>query len=244
MHKMISILVGTAMVATPLVATPAAAQSTPAALDDLVGARGSSFDGEMGRRGYTLVKNAGEAQYWWNANTKTCVAATIANGRVDTLNTQDSTACGHGGGKAAAGILAGVAAAGLVAALSHHHKDDNSRNTADYNTEYERGYNDGMYGGDYSRNDSEAYHAGYMAGETEATNRKHANSVLVRGAPAAAQNACKQRGDQYWGVPMGSTVPVSVFKYDSGLYEITVASGHERAACTVNASGRITGFAE
>lgn len=241
MKKLIALTISAALLAGPI----AAQAQTPGDIDDLMGARGSSFETTMKSRGYAFVKKEGEAQYWWNAMDKTCVAATIANGRVDTLNRQDSSACGHGGsGKAAAGIVAGVAAAGLIAALSHHHKDDNSRNTANYNTEYERGYNDGMYSGDYSRNDSEAYHAGYMAGEAEANNRKHANTVLVRGAPAAAQNACKQRGDQYWGLPMGSTVPVSVFKYDTGLYEITVASGHERASCTVDGSGRVTGFAE
>lgn len=240
MRKIISVMIGASMIATPMAATAA----TPGDIGDLQGARGSSFDGEMGRRGYAFVKKEGEAQYWWNANTKTCVAATMANGRVDTLNTQSASACGHGGGKAAAGIVAGVAVAGLIAALSHHHKDSDARNKVDYNTEYERGYHDGMFGGHYSKQDSEAYHSGYMAGETEANNRKHANSVLVRGAPAAAQNACKQRGDQYWGIPAGSTVPVGVFAYDTGLYEITVASGHKRAACTADAAGRITGFAE
>lgn len=240
MKKIIAIALGAAVAASPI----AAWAETPNDIRDLEGARGSSFDPAMGSRGYTFVKKDGEAQYWWNASTKTCVAATIANGRVDTLNTQSHSACGHGGGHTAAGIAAGAAAVGLIAALSHHHKDDNSRNTSDYNSEYERGYNDGMYGGHYSKQDSEAYHSGYIAGETEANNRKHSNNVLVRGAPAVAQNACKDRGDSYWSVPAGSTVPVSVFKYDSGLLEITVASGHRRAACTVSASGRITGFAE
>jgi len=221
-----------------------ASAQTPGDIEDLVGARGSSFESVMKSRGYAFVKKSGEAQYWWNSMDSTCVAVTIANGRVDTINKQGNSACGHGGGGTAAGIVAGAAAVGLIAALSHHHKDNNTRNTADYNTEYQRGYNDGMYGGHYSSNDSEAYHSGFMAGETEANNRKHSNNVLVRGAPAAAQNACKARGDDYWNVPSGSTVPVSVFKYDTGILEITVASGHHRASCTVTAGGNVQGFAE
>lgn len=240
MKYLTTLAIGASLAALPI----AAHAQTPGDIDDLVGARGSSFETTMKSRGYAFVKKDGEAQYWWNSMDKTCVAATIANGRVDTLNKQDKGLCGHGGGKTAAGIVAGAAAVGLIAALSHHHKDDDSRNTSEYNGEYERGYNDGMYGGHYSKHDSEAYHSGFMAGEAEANNRKHSNSVLVRGAPAVAQNACKERGDSYWGVPSGSTVPVSVFKYDSGLFEITVASGHRRAACTVNGSGRVSGFAE
>lgn len=238
MKKLIALTMSASLLAAPF----AAQAQTPGDIDDLIGARGSSFEGVMTSRGYEFVKKEGEAQYWWNSMDKTCVAVTIYNGRVDTINTQGKSHCGHGG-NTAAGIVAGAAAVGLIAALSHHHKDD-SRNTSEYNTEYERGYNDGMYGGHYSKHDSEAYHSGYMAGEAEGTNRKHSNSVLVRGAPAVAQNACKERGDRYWGVPSGSVVPVSVFKYDSGLYEITVASGHRRASCTVNGSGKISGFAE
>ncbi|MBZ2210030.1 hypothetical protein, partial [Massilia soli] len=92
-----------------------------------------------------------------------------------------------------------------------------------------------------SRGDS-PYHSGYMAGETERNNRRYANSVLVRGAPANAQNACKARGDDYWRVPAGSTVPVSVFGYGQGNYEVVVATGHRRASCSVNASGQVNDF--
>lgn len=144
-----------------------------------------------------------------------------------------------------AGIVAGAAAVGLIAALaSHHdnHKAHESRNNHGYNSEYERGYNDAIYGGHYANNDSEGYHSGYMAGESERNNRRHANSTLVRGAPAATQNACKDRGDRYWRIPSGSTVPVSVYNYGQGNYEVTVASGHRRANCSVNAKGKIQDF--
>jgi hypothetical protein len=85
-----------AITASLMVAPIAAQAQTPGDIDDLIGARGSSYEGVMKSRGYAFVKKEGEAQYWWNVLDKTCVAATIANGRVDTLNTQPASACGQG----------------------------------------------------------------------------------------------------------------------------------------------------
>lgn len=239
MRKFVTLLTCTALLATPVVATAAA----PRDISDLVGMRGSSFDGEMENRGYTFIKKVGVAQFWWNGNSNTCVSAAFDNGRVSDIQSTASGDCGHsGGGSSAAGIVAGAAAIGLIAALAGHHKKNPARDTAEYNDVYQQGYNDGMYGAHYSRNDSEAYHSGYMAGETERNNRRHANSALVRGAPAVAQNACTARGDEIWVIPQGSTVPVSVVDYGQGNYEITVAAGHRRANCSVNARGVVADF--
>lgn len=51
--------------------------------------------------------------------------------------------------------------------------------------------------------------------------------------------ASAQERDQYLNVPAGSTVPVSVYDLGRGQYEITVASGHYRARCTVDGYGNI-----
>ena len=240
MRKLVTLLTCTALLATPFVASA----QTPDDIADIVGARGSSFESLMQDRGYSFVKKVGVAQFWWNGNSKKCVSAAFDNGRVSSIQSTASGDCGHsGGGSTAAGIVAGAAAVGLIAALSSHHKKNPARDTEDYNQVYQQGYNDAMYGGQYNRSDSEAYHSGYLAGEAERNNRRHANSALVRGAPAAAQNACKMRGDQAWGIPDGSTVPVSAFDYGQGNYEITVASGHHRRAnCSVNARGVISDF--
>ena len=61
-------------------------------------------------------------------------------------------------------------------------------------------------------------------------------------APAAAQNACKARNDDLWGVRKGSSVVVDTFDYGQGTYEITVASGDLKAKCSVNARGVISDF--
>ena len=250
MRKTLSYALSVSMVATSLVGfTPAHAQ-TAQGLEDLIGMRGSSTDSELGRRGYSFVKNQGVAQMWWNASTRRCVSLAVDDGRVQSIQATSATDCNQQQSSSSnnkndnlTGVLIGAAAIGLVAALASHHKrSDDKKNTPTYNAEYERGYNDAMYSGHYASNDSEGYHSGYMAGEAERSNRRAANTPIVRGAPAEAQRACARRGDEQFGVPGGSTVPVSVFDYGQGNYNVTVASGHQRAHCAVNANGRIADF--
>jgi hypothetical protein len=243
MKKIVTYLVSAAMLYSPIASVNVAHAQTVSGLGDLIGARGSSAESELEARGYKFAKNLGSAALWWNDRTRTCASVAVDNGRVQSIQSASAGDCGKSGGNAAAGVVAGAAMVGLIAALSGHHKSSNDRyNNSAYNTEYERGYNDALYGNHYASNDSQGYHSGYMAGEAERNNRRHSNSVLVRGAPAAAQNACKERGDQFWGIPMGSTVPVDVFDYGQGNYEVTVASGHRRANCSVNVQGRISDF--
>ena len=132
---------------------------------------------------------------------------------------------------------------GLIAALSSHHNRSGGRNNnASYNGEYQRGYSDGMYGGHYATNDSEAYHSGFMAGEAERNNRRHANSYVVRSLPGAAGNACIRKGETEWGVYPGSVSVVSSSSYAPGNWEVVLATGHWRAWCRVTANGQVTSF--
>ncbi len=73
----------------------ALAQATPSDLRDLLGARGSSFDGEMESRGYTLIKTMGIAAFWWNGNSNTCVSAAIDNGRISSIQGTSASDCGQ-----------------------------------------------------------------------------------------------------------------------------------------------------
>ncbi len=223
----------------------AQAQDAPG-MSDLIGARGSSLDNAMSERGYEFSRSMGVATLYWNGNRGSCVSALVDYGRVQSIQTASASDCGRSGSSdsddAVAETIAAAAIIGLAAALSQHHKGDDRNNNPTYNDEYERGYSSAMSGYQYSDNASEAYHSGYMAGEAERNNRRHSNSQLVSGAPAVAQNACKERGDQYWGIPAGSTVPVNVFDYGQGNYEVVVASGHYRANCSVNGRGNISDF--
>lgn len=215
---------------------PISAQSD---VSDLRGARGSSGEMEMQQRGYTMAKFSGGAQYWWNEDRDRCVRIVVRNGRYDSVTSASAGDCGKGGVSAGAAV-AGIAAIGLIAALASHKKNGGAEHgSARHDDEYGRGYRDGLYSGNYDRNDSDAYHEGFMAGEAERNNRSAANSRFVQDAPDAAQAACARRGDQFLGVPPGSAVPISVYQYGRGMYEITVASGHYKARCDTDARGNI-----
>ena len=217
----------------PAVAKP------PSDVADLVGARAPGGETQMQNRGYSMESFKAGGQYWWNRSTKTCVRIVVANGRYASVDRTDASDCGHGdsGGSAAAAVGA-VAAIGLIAALASH-KKKHGDGDGNHDSEYSRGYNDGLYGGQYDRNDSEGYHDGFMAGEAEASNRRAANRSYARGGPDAARAACEARGDQYQNAPGGSSVAVSQRSAGGGNYVFTIATGHYRSTCTANASGQV-----
>jgi hypothetical protein len=220
---------------------PAAAQNAPG-MGDLIGARGSSAESELTSRGYKFANNNGGAAMWWNSNSRKCVSVAVDNGRVDSIQSASAKDCGHNNDDAIAGVAAGALAIGLVAALSGHHKNNENRNNnANYNAEYQRGYNDGMYSAHYSNADSEAYHSGFMAGETERNNRRYANTQFSRRLPEAASNACVSKGETEWGVYPGNVSVVSSESH-SGNYDVTLATGHWRAMCRVTPYGEVLKF--
>lgn len=212
----------------------------PGDIADLVDARGAGGETQMQSRGYRMEKFKDGAQYWWNAGTRTCARIVVANGRYSSISKVDAGDCGHGGGSDATAAIAGVAAIGLIAALaSHKKKHGDEDHGADHDSEYSRGYNDGLYGGQYDRHDSEGYHEGYLAGETEASNRRAGNRRYARGGPDAARQACERRGDEYQNAPYGSSVAVSQTNDGRGTYRFTVATGHYRSVCTATPSGEV-----
>ncbi len=76
--------------ATPVVATPAAAPNVA----DLVGARASSGEGEMARRGFTAARTRGLTTNWWNASSRSCVQTVTSGGRYRTVRPVAATNCG------------------------------------------------------------------------------------------------------------------------------------------------------
>lgn len=231
-------IIGSAAIAALMLASIAPALAKPPSdISDLVGARGAGGETQMQSRGYKMEKFKDGAQYWWNGGTKTCARVVVANGRYAVVEKADAGDCGHGGSGAATAVGA-IAAVGLIAALASH-KKKHGDSSGDHDSEYARGYNDGLYGGHYDRNDSEGYHDGYMAGETEASNRRAANRNYARGGPDAARAACEARGDQYQNAPGGSSVAVSQRGDGSGNFVFTIATGHYRSICTATASGQV-----
>lgn len=230
------------MLACATAISPAVAQ-TPNALRDMVGARAGQAEGELGRRGYTATDrseafNDGRMTYWRRGDE--CVAIVTRDGRYASINQAGRSECGSkGSNSAAAAVVAGVAIVGLAAALAAHnqrHKDAD-RNHDD---EYSRGYQAGLYGANYDdRHETEGYHDGYLAGEAEASNRRHSNSRWVRGAPGAAQEACARRADEFQNRPRGSSVPIGVRDVGGGDYELTMATGPYRSVCVVSEYGQV-----
>lgn len=198
-----SVLVSAALVLSS-VPIPVYAETAPG-MSDLIGARGSSLDQELNRRGYEFAKNKGAASLWWSRTRSSCISSYISNGRVDSIERASATDCGRNkdAGDHLAGIVVGAAAAGLIAALSaHHHGQDHRNNDVRYNKEFERGYNDALDGSRYDRNDSEAYHVGFVAAEAEVNNNNRgatSNVVTVRFDRGESEKTIQGsiRGDQY-----------------------------------------------
>lgn len=217
---------------------PAAAKP-PSDISDLPGSRAPGAESEMQDRGYKMETFKNGGQYWWNGNSDTCVRVVVAQGRYATVDKVSASDCGKGGGGDAAAAVGAIAAVGLIAALASHKKKHGDHGDANHDGDYSRGYNDGLYGAQYDRNDSEGYHDGFMAGEQEASNRRMANRNYARGGPDAARAACERRADQYQNAPWGSSVAVSQRTTGGGNYEFTMATGHYRSTCKASPSGQV-----
>lgn len=234
--------VGVAAV-TLCAALPAVAQ-TPSALSDLVDARAGQAEAELNRRGYQATDRSevvagGRLTYWRRGDE--CVAIMTRDGRYASINQAGRGECGSGrsSGSNTGAVVAGVALVGLAAALAAHNSRRHDRSDQ-HDSEYERGYQAALYGADYDdRHETEGYHEGYLAGEAEASNRRHSNSSWVRGAPDAARQACARRADEFQNRPYGSSVPIGVRDLGRGEFELTMATGSYRSLCTVSASGQV-----
>jgi len=229
-------IAGTSIVAAMLLGSvsPAVAK-TPGSLSDLVGSRAPGAESQMQARGYKMETFKNGGQYWWNGDT--CVRVVVSQGRYASVDKVDDGDCGKGGGSTAAAAVGAVAVVGLVAALASH-KKKHSDGDANHDSEYSRGYSDGLYGGSYDRNDSEGYHDGYMAGETEAANRRAANRPYARGGSDGGRAACARRADEYQNAPAGSSVVVSQ-RDQRGNHVYTMATGSYRSICTASPSGQV-----
>lgn len=219
---------------------PAAAQ-TPPDLRDLVGARAGQAEGEVQRRGYVFVRTqeGGSTKWSYWRRGDDCVQLTTRDGRYASIDRAERDQCGaaHGGSNAAAAVIAGAAVIGLAAALAHHNRNHDNRNDS-HDADYSRGYQDALYGATYDRNDSEAYHDGYLAGESERSNRRASNTDHVRRAPWAAQQACSARADDFQNRPRGSSTPISVREED-GDWRMVMGTGPYRSVCVVSDDGRV-----
>ena len=83
-----------AVAVTVLLLGPVAASAgTPSDVSDLVGARGSSGEMELGQRGYSNVTMSHGVQYWWNASTKACIGIKVSQGRYKSVSAASASKC-------------------------------------------------------------------------------------------------------------------------------------------------------
>ncbi|CAL1690552.1 hypothetical protein MMB232_00680 [Brevundimonas subvibrioides] len=92
-----AIIMGLALLSPLCAPLAASAQSTPADVRDLVGARGSSGEAELIRRGY--VNTGGQTgddrvwTNWWNAQRGVCLSVVTMNGRYNSIITAPAPDC-------------------------------------------------------------------------------------------------------------------------------------------------------
>lgn len=129
-------------------------------------------------RGFTLMSSdwhdGKSYEYWWQANSNTCVQARSSGGKYEALKTVGGTDCGQyhkqaTGNSDAAAIAIGAAAIIGAAALAHQsHQRNDKHNDQRSVAEFDRGYRDGMYHQPYHNyQDTSAYSDGYSSGSRE-----------------------------------------------------------------------------
>lgn len=193
MRKVVGCILSIALLASPV----AVMADTPAAVSDLVGARGAGGETQLQERGYVHIKtDKGDDRawsYWWQPQRKQCLSIAVVDGRFDSITETPAPDCNQstsGGGSTAAAIAVGAAALVGVIALAHnsHHHDD-GQHAADEagDAAFERGYRDGLYAQDYHNPDrSDQYSSGYGAGVNQRQRETEHRDQDGRGAAGYA----------------------------------------------------------
>jgi hypothetical protein len=184
------LLAGAAGALAFLLAPLPGAASTPAGVSDLVGSSAYAGEQALQSRGYHRVSmSPGDDRvysYWWNGARNDCLSVVSSDGRLAQMASVASADChqgdsssgtaqpassGSGSNPAAAAAVVGAAAligAVALAHNSHHHKDKKHYDDQQSESDYERGYRDGLYSTgyhNYARND--AYSDGYESGSRQ-----------------------------------------------------------------------------
>ena len=137
------------------------------------GSLGRDAESQLRDRGFSHVSTHKSQSgyvnsYWWDKDDDDCVAVEVYDGRVMTINDASDQDCGHHKGDAAAavGVVAGAAILGaLLSHKSHHHDDGKHYSDRESETQYDRGFTDGLHNASYHNYDrSDAYSSGYSAG--------------------------------------------------------------------------------
>jgi uncharacterized protein with FMN-binding domain len=166
--------IGGSLLAIAIMAAPVAAKAP--SLTDLVGAKASSGEMALEKRGYVYITGNEAAyntkhSYWWNSAEKHCAHVETYDGQYTAITDGTRGDCNQkmsdGDAAAAIGAVAGVGL--IVGLLSHksHHKQGATYDQTQ-TQEFEYGYRDGLYNASYHNNNrSDAYARGYEQGVNE-----------------------------------------------------------------------------
>ena len=192
-----------ALISTLGLVFSAVAADTPGDVDDLVGARASSGESALEERGYHHVSTSKGSDRawsnWWNPGRKACLSVVTMGGRYDSIVGAPAVDCNqspdddNADAKAAAAVAAiAIIGAAALAHKSHDHDDGYHYEDTNRESEYERGYRDGMYNHSYDNyNRSGDYSDGYGDGvdkrEHESSYRHHTNRSNTYGYTSTVQ---------------------------------------------------------
>jgi hypothetical protein len=238
-----------------LLATAVSAD-TPRDVRNLVGGSARSGESELESRGYVHIstkKGSDRAwSYWWNGSRRECISVATFDGRYDAITSSPASDCnqrGSSGDNDAAAAAIAIGAVALIGALaashkSHHHEGGSHSNDRDYEHEFERGHNDGLYNHHYdNHNGTDAYTAGYNSGVEQRdhdTSYRHHSGRYDRGYQqqvsysdldgARASSADSALGDRGFrnvdGFKQGQTAYTIWYNRNSGqCLQMTVGDG-------------------
>lgn len=263
-HKKSGVLVVAAALGFSL---GAIAQDAPRDVRDLVGARAASGESELQDRGYYHVdtsKGADRAwSHWWNSGTDTCLTVVTMDGRYDSISDSPAFDCNQRASSSDNAddkdekVAAAVAAAALIGAValahkSHHHDDNEHYSDSGMESEYERGYRDGLYNHSYDNyNNAREYNSGFASGVSERNHetsyRQHGNqhnphnysskaefSDLVGARGSSAESGLQDRGFRNVDSFKSGTTPYTIWYNRSTRQCLQMATANGRADSIVD----------
>lgn len=225
---------------------------TASHLSDLVGARGSSGEMALERQGFTYVDGHNSRKYihtyWWHHKDKNCIEVKTADGRYKAIVDAPNSDCHQknssgGNGAAVAGVAVGaILLAGLLSHKSSHHDDGKHYEDQSHDTQFERGYTDGIHNVAYHNYDrSDHYSRGYEAGIEQRNQNTGYHSG--RGGYSAHANLAGIKGqDSIWAIDeLHARKFRDVDSFSSGdtTYGVYYNKHSDQCIQVTNADGRV-----
>ncbi len=142
----------------------------------------NAFESQGYKKLHNEIINKQNQVVWWNADQKDCVVSNENYGKVSSIYDVSKSDCdpyiSSSDSKTVVGLVAGVAAIAGIAALINHnkHKQQDRNNEARNTEEYDQGYNDGRNNYRSYGSHSESYNNGFAAGKEDRNNNDQSSN--------------------------------------------------------------------